>query len=90
MRRTLSLLAVAAALWALVVHLTGGVLLRVGGVRLSSRSALNPALAALVSGALTWVLATSGSRSREVAGDICGQVVGRMARPFVILPTGDR
>lgn len=47
-RRLLAGTALALAVWAVVISLTGGVSLTIGGLRLSSRAALRPALAALV------------------------------------------
>ena len=48
-RRALVALAIVAGLWALVVALTGGFRLTLAGIRVSSRSATNPMLVALIS-----------------------------------------
>jgi hypothetical protein len=67
--RGLVLLAAVAVGWALVVMWTGGAVWFVGGVRISSRGPRNPALVALLSIAIAWVVATPGQRGRHLAGE---------------------
>ena len=54
MARALALAAGVVAVWAAIVAITGGVRYDLGPIRLSSRDALRPALAALVLAALAW------------------------------------
>lgn len=56
-RRACEALAGVAAVWALVVQLTGGFVLSLGDLSLTSRSSRNAWSAAVVSGLLAWVLA---------------------------------
>ena len=50
LRRALLVLCALAAAWALVISLTGGFVVRVGGTRVSSRTPVNPLLMALIAG----------------------------------------
>ena len=51
-----------AALWAVAIYSTGGFVIRLDSVRITSRSPLNPALIALLSGMAAWALARTNSR----------------------------
>ena len=66
MRRRCLLIAWTALLWAAVVVVSGGFAFTVGGMRVSSKSPLNPILFALVAGA-AWMLAARGRNERLVA-----------------------
>jgi hypothetical protein len=56
----------AAALWTLIVLVSGGLVFRLGPVRISARRALNPAVIALAAAAATWGLATATERRRAI------------------------
>ena len=58
---------VLAAAWALIVAVSGGFAFRLGGLRISSRGALNPAIAAIGAAAAAWFLATAEERRRAIA-----------------------
>ena len=65
MRRSSLLIAWTALLWAAVIVVSGGFTFHVGGMRVSSRSPLNPVLFALV-GVAAWMLAARGRNERLV------------------------
>src|SRR5262245_3247739 len=65
--RALVVIAGLAAVWALAVLWTGGFLVHLGGLRLSSRSARNPALLTLLGIAAAWLAAPAGRRNETVA-----------------------
>ena len=48
LRRALAAASAAAALWALAINLSGGIILDVGGVAITSRNPRNPLIAAIV------------------------------------------
>jgi len=62
LRRPLAWLSVAVAIWAAIAWLSGGGILEVGPLRLSSRSAERPAVAAALLGALALLSATADQR----------------------------
>ncbi len=64
LRRVLLVTAGLLAVWALAISLTGGGVVEVGGLRLSSRGAGRPALAALLLVALVALAATPDARRR--------------------------
>ena len=65
-----------ASIWTAAVVFTGGFVLRFGGMRVSSRTAVNPAIAAAVLSLLAWVLAVPGHRRKSIADEfraiLCG------------------
>jgi hypothetical protein len=63
----LLVLAAVAVLWALVVGLTGGFVLSVGGMRLSSRSMRNALILFGLAMAAAWAIAPRGQRLRVLA-----------------------
>ncbi len=65
-RQAALMLSAAAGAWALIVALTGGFFMRLGPVRISSRSVANPGIAALVAAAAAWLLATRDERRRAI------------------------
>jgi hypothetical protein len=65
LRRALLVLCPLAAIWAVFVSLSEGFRLEIGSMRiLSSRSAQNPALIAIMSGLAAWALTPPGDRRR--------------------------
>ena len=62
--RALIVLSALALLWAVVVALTGGIVLNVHSIRLSSRSPRNAGLIALLGGLAGWALLPPGERRR--------------------------
>jgi hypothetical protein len=62
-------LAVAALLWAYAILLTGGFILDVGFLRVSSRSERNPLIGALLAAVAVWVLTPAGRRREVWLGD---------------------
>lgn len=56
LRRTLLVVSAVTTMWALVVALTGGFVVEVLGVMVSSRNVRNPAIVAFVSGVVGWAL----------------------------------
>ncbi len=65
MRRSWLLVAWTALVWAVVVVVSGGFTFSIGGIRVSSQSALNPILFALVAAA-AWMLSARGHNERLV------------------------
>ncbi|HLG59063.1 MAG TPA: glycosyltransferase family 39 protein [Vicinamibacterales bacterium] len=59
-----------AVAWALVITVSGGFVVRLGAMRVSSRSPVNPLLIALAAGALAWMLSPRGRRGRVLASDL--------------------
>jgi hypothetical protein len=55
------------AAWALIVAVSGGFTFRLGGLRISSRAAINPAIAAIGAAAAAWFLATAEDRRLAIA-----------------------
>lgn len=81
-RRALLTVAAVAALWALVVTLTGGVSIELGPLNISSRNPRNPALAAGVLVAVLWAIAPRGTRiaAARADGRWIASNAGRLAR----------
>src|SRR5438270_7800760 len=67
--------------WAAVLTLTHGFALRVGVIHIASRRPRNPAIAALLSGATAWMLATPRPAWRVFATD-CATIWRRLALPL--------
>ncbi|MFN8644072.1 MAG: hypothetical protein U0802_21360 [Candidatus Binatia bacterium] len=67
LRRALLVLAGGCALWAAAILLTGGAVIEIGGVRLSSRSASRPMIAALACLAVVAAAAEANARRRGMA-----------------------
>jgi hypothetical protein len=90
MRRFCLLAAAAALLWAVLVAATGGFALSLSGVRLSSRSATNPLLLAVLGGVAAWALSERGRRGETLAQDlrIFGGPLFASAVAIVIVVTG--
>ena len=78
LRRVCVALALAAALWAVAIVVTGGVVVHLAGVRISSRTPLNPALVSLAAAAVALLLARPAI-GRTLAGD--ARWVMRAVRP---------
>jgi hypothetical protein len=70
MRRFCLAIAVAAVAWSLVVVSTGGFAVRLAGIRISSRSVLNPLLLALIAAVAAWVLSPPTQRGRTLVLDL--------------------
>jgi 4-amino-4-deoxy-L-arabinose transferase-like glycosyltransferase len=70
MRRFCLLAAGTAWLWAVAVMVTGGFVVSAAGVRVSSRSAVNPLLFALVASVAAWAVSPRGQRGRVLAADL--------------------
>jgi hypothetical protein len=68
-----------AACWMLVVMWTGGAVWYLGGVRISSRGPRNPALVAVLSLVIAWVIAPPGQRTHAVAAE-CRWLLDLVAR----------
>jgi hypothetical protein len=69
MRRFSLAITVLAVAWALVIAASGGFVVRLGAMRISSRSPVNPLLIALVAGVAAWVFAPRGQRGRALVSD---------------------
>ena len=69
LRRVLTVLAVVAAAWTVVVAVFDGVFFRIGPLRISSRSPLNPALATLLLTAASLVLSWRAGRIAAIRAD---------------------
>ncbi len=83
----LLLLAAVAVLWALVVGFTGGFVLSIGGVRLSSRSMRNALIIFSLAMTAAWAVAPHGRRLRvlseawaRVAGSVDAAIAARSPR----------
>ena len=70
-------MALLAGAWSYFTALTGGFNIELGGARISSRGARNPAVATVVLGALAWMLAPAGSRWRTLHS----RIVSLLDRP---------
>jgi hypothetical protein len=75
-----------AVVWAIAVLWTGGFLVHLGSLRLSSRSARNPALLTLLSLAAAWVTAPAGRRT-ETLGLECQRIADLVPRWLAFVPT---
>ncbi len=80
-RRALLMIAAIAAVWSAAISLTGGVILQLGPIRLSSRAPFNPLIIALLGVTLAALLAPPRQRERTLAADgawLAGLVPGRV------------
>lgn len=78
-RRALLVLAGGLAVWALGIALTGGGVIEIGGVRVSSRGAWRPAIAAAL---LTAIVAAAASADERRRGLIRAEAVADRAAPW--------
>jgi hypothetical protein len=78
-RRALSRIGLAAAIWAAVLAVTHGVSFALGPLHISSRNARNPAIASLVLLAAAWFLAPAGAAAEAVFEDFA-KPTGRLGR----------
>jgi hypothetical protein len=70
MRRFCLLAAAVSLLWAALVLVTGGFAFTLGGMRISSRSLLNPLLFAIAGGAAAWAVSDRGRSGAVLANDL--------------------
>ena len=70
MRRVCLLIAALAVASAMAIASTGGVVVRLGAIRASARSPVNPLLLALAAGTAAWALSPRGRRGRTIASDL--------------------
>src|SRR5512134_49125 len=99
-RRHLLLIAVlvcaVAAVWALLVAVSGGFVIHLGALRISSRRALNPSLVAVAAALLAWALSRPDERRRALErvlpealegrgpGRVAAAATRRFAPPIVV------
>ena len=89
LRRGLTALCVCAAIWAIVIWVTGGGAVPLGPFRLSSQSTRNPLLLSLVSGLMAWAVSmldeTAGGPARLGRGARFVVLIGLMALGLNVL-----
>src|SRR2546428_3654863 len=68
-RRVLLVLSSAAIVWAVVIALTGGLSIRIGGIRLTARTAGRPLLASCASLFAAWAVAPRNLRHHTLIAD---------------------
>jgi hypothetical protein len=90
MRRFCLLVAAVALLWAALVVVTGGFAFAIGGIRVSSRSPMNPLLLAIAGGAAAWAVSARGRRAATLADDLrtLGAPALAAALAIIIIVTG--
>jgi hypothetical protein len=76
MRRFFLAITGLAVAWALVIAVSGGFVVRLGAMRVSSRSPVNPLLIALAAGVIAWLLSPRGQRGRVLASDLAHAATG--------------